>query len=150
MSQQGDDSLQDTIAQLQSIMLSCVLHQRPLPGLTRPVQFPDLAFITEAPAVLISDDNVPSEFDAEDFDRPVKVMPESEIREEATRAGDHAYVRFQPAEELDGQIRIVMEVRIAPVEPDIQTLGLGGIRATFVRQPNGDWEAAEPPAMFGI
>jgi hypothetical protein len=150
MSRQDDDSLQEVITQLQSIMLSSVLRQRPLPGLTQPVRFPDLAFITDAPTVLISDDNVPSKLDTADFDRPVKVMPETEIRAEAGKSGDHAYVRFQPAEEMGDQIRIVMEVRLAPTESYIQTLGLGGIRATFAQRPDGNWQAIEPPAMFGI
>jgi hypothetical protein len=140
----------DIITSLQSILLTCVLRRQPLPGQTQPVWFPDLAFITESPSVLISDSNLTGQFDIVGIDKPVEFVPESRIREAAARSGDRAYVRFQPAEEVDGQIRVVMEVRIAPTEPDLQALGLAGIRATFARGPDGNWEVTEPPAVFGI
>jgi hypothetical protein len=131
-------------------MLTSVLRQQPLPGQTQPVWFPDLAFLTESPSILISDANIPGQFDIVGLDKPVEFVPESEIREAAARSGDRVYVRFQPAQEVEGQIRIVMEVRIAPTEPDLQPLGLGGIRATFTRKPGGSWEVTESPAVFGI
>jgi len=150
VSGEADDVSRNIIAMLQSIMLTSVLQQQPLPGQTQPVRFPDLAFITESPTVLISIDNVVGQFNAADIDKPVEVLLESEIREAAAKSGDRAYIRFQPTEERDGQVRIVLEVRIAPKEPDIQPLGLGGIRATFTRRPSGDWEATEPPVLFGF
>jgi len=131
-------------------MLTRVLRQQPLPGQAQPVGFPDLAFVPESPSVLISDANTTAQLDVVDVGKPVEIVPESEIREAAARTGDRAYVRFQPAEEIEGQIRIVMEVRIAPTQPDLQPLGLGGISATFTRDPGDDWEVTEPPAVFGI
>jgi hypothetical protein len=150
MSEEDATGSRGIINQLQSIMLTNVLRKQPLPGSNQPVHFPDLAFITESPEVLISEDNITGQLDVVGIDKPVKVVPESEIREAATRSGDRAYIRFQPTEEMDGKIRIVMEVRIAPTEPDIHPLGLGGIRATFARRPDGDWEVTEPPVVFGI
>ena len=150
MSGEAASGSRNIITSLQSIMLTSVLRQQPLPGQTQPVWFPDLAFITESPSVLISDANISGQFDIVGIDKPVEFVSESEIREAAARSGDRAYVRFQPAEEVDGKIRIVMEVRMAPTEPDLHPLGLGGIRATFARRPDGDWEVTEPPAIFGI
>ena len=150
MSGEAAGGSRELITRLQSILLRSVLRQQPLPGQTQPVWFPDLAFLTESPSVLISDANITGQFDIVGIDKPVEIVPESEIREAAARSGDRVYVRFQPAEEVEGQIRIVMEVRIAPTEPDLQPLGLGGIRATFTRKPDGNWEVTEPPTVFGI
>jgi hypothetical protein len=138
------------IARLQSIMLTSVLRNEPLPGQAQPVRFPDLAWISDAPRVLVSEENVPGQLDVAGIDKPVDLVPESGIREEAARSGDRAYVRFQPAEHTDNQIRIAMEVRIAPSDPDIPPLGLGGIVATFAQRSDDQWEVIEPPAVFGI
>jgi hypothetical protein len=78
------------------------------------------------------------------------VVKDSEIRDLAVKAGDRAYVRFQPAEQKAGQIQIVMEVRIAPAEPDITPLGLGGISATFVETNEGEWEVVGTPTVFAF
>ena len=144
MSSQEMNESGQTITELQSLLLTSVLRQTPLSGQSEPVHFPDLAFLTEAPAVLVSEDNVPGELALEGVDQAVEVVPESEIRD-AARSGDRAYVRFQPAEQIDGRTRIRMEVRMAPREPEIPPLGLGAVSATFVRRPDGTWEVTEPP-----
>jgi hypothetical protein len=114
------------------------------------VWFPDLAWITEAPTVLVSDENVPAHLPITDANPTVEVVKDADIREQAAKTGDRAYVRFQPAEQKAGQIRIVMEVRIAPAEPDITPLGLGGISTTFVETSEGKWEVVEPHTVFAF
>jgi hypothetical protein len=150
MSAQDGTGVAETIARLQSVMLESVLLRQPLPGRSEPVWFPDLAWITEAPTILVSDDNVPAHLPIADTDPRVDVVPDADIREAAVRAGDKAYVYFQPPKQTGEQIGIVMEVRIAPAEPELTPLGLGGIAATFVRATEGAWEVREPPAIFGI
>jgi hypothetical protein len=149
MPAQDDTAPRETIVQLQSIVLKAVLQRLPLPGRSEPIWFPDLAWITEAPTVLVSDANVPGHLPITDTEPNVNVVRDADIREEAARAGDKAYVYFQPAERNDEQIRIVMEVRIAPAEPDITPLGLGGVSATFV-ETNGEWTVSEPPVIFAM
>lgn len=150
MPSQDETDMNETVARLESVMLESVLQRQPLPGRTDPVWFPDLAWITESPTVLVSDENIPDHLPITDTDTRVKVLPNAEIREAATEAGDRAYVLFQPPEASPGQIRITMEVRIAPAEPDIQPLGLGGISATFVESSAGEWTVPEPPAVFAM
>lgn len=150
MSAKDGTGLPETIARLESIVLESVLQRQPLPGLSEPTWFPDLAWITKAPTVLVSDENVPGALSVTEADQKIEVMQDSSIRDAAAKSGDRAYVRFQPAEQTGGRIRIVMEVRIAPAEPDIKPLGLGGISATFVETNEGEWTVSEPPTIFGI
>lgn len=141
---------QDTITRLQSVLLTSVVEELPLPGQTEPVRFPDLAFITQASKVLVSDDAVSGQLDVSSIEKPVEITPLAAIREEASQSGDHFYVQFRPTKEQEGQITIVIEVRMAPAEADLKPLGLGGIQATFVQQPNGRWEVIDPPVLYGI
>ena len=141
---------QATISQLQSTLLTSVLRQQPLPGGDAPVRFPDLAWIIDPPTLLVAAENIAGELKLAETGKATTIMPEAEIRNLAAREGDHAYVYFQPASEQDNQITLVIEVRLAPSEPDIKPLGLGGIRARFARTPSGTWEVAEPPAVFGV
>lgn len=150
MSGEGGSGSSNITARLQSITLTSVLRIEPLPGQTEAVRFPDLAWISESPRVLISNQNLAGELDVTGVDKQVDVVPESQIRDEAARGGDRAYVHFQPAEETGDRVRIVMEVRIAPSDPDIPPLGLGGIAATFSRTSDDRWQVVEPPAVFGI
>lgn len=145
----GVDSHQ-TIAQLQSILMRSVLNQQPLPGQTAPIRFPDLAFILEAATVLVSDENVPDEFDAKGLGKPVEIIPEQEIRRKAAAKGDMPYVYFQPAEQTEKEVRLVMEVRMALKEPHIEPLGLGAISTTFVRIDHGDWQVISTPMVIAM
>lgn len=147
MADHDESGMRDTIARLQSVMLESVLSRQPLPGSSDPVWFPDLAWITEAPSVLVSAENVPDPEPLTSVRGNVIVSPEAEIRDVAKREGDRTFVHFTPPETSAGSIRLTMEVRMAPTEPDLLTLGLGGITATFV-ESNGEWTVTEPPAAF--
>jgi hypothetical protein len=141
---------QDIITQLQSVMLKSVVQEVPLPGQTEPVRFPDLAFIKEAPKITVSEDNISGQLDTSAIEKPVEIGPLSELREKAAKSGDQFFVYFPPANEQEGRITIVMELRMAPTEVNIQPLGLGGIRATFTQKTGGNWEVVDPPVIYGI
>ena len=141
---------QDIITRLQSVLLTSVVEEQPLPGQAEPVRFPDLAFITQASKVLVSDEEVSGQLDVSGIDKPAEILPLAEIREEASQSGDRFYIQFRPAREQEGQITIVIEVRMAPTEADLLPLGLGGIQATFVQKPDGRWEVIDLPVLYGI
>jgi hypothetical protein len=147
MAGHDESGMRDTIARLQSVMLESVLTGQPLPGSIDPLWFPDLAWVTEAPSVLVSAENIPDPEPFSSITGNVIVTPEAEIRDVAKQEGDRTYVHFTPPETSEGRIRLTMEVRMAPTEPDLLTLGLGGITATFV-ESNGSWVVGEPPAAF--
>jgi hypothetical protein len=143
------DEREAIVEQLRATMLRAVLAQQPLPGSERPISFPDLAFITSAPRLLIVDDNLSAQFDPGELGRPVEVVIQAEVRARAEREGDLAYVYYQPAEWLNERVRIAIEVRMAPTQPDLRPLGLGGISATFA-QTDGDWIVVDGPTVMAI
>jgi hypothetical protein len=143
------DEREAIVEQLRATMLRAVLAQEPLPGSERPISFPDLAFITGAPRLLIASDNLSEQFDPGDPGKPVEVVPHPDLRARAEREGDLPYVYFQPAEWLDERVRIAFEVRMAPTQPDLRPLGLGGISATFAPD-NGDWVVVDGPTVMAI
>lgn len=138
------------IAELQRVMLKCVLQREPLPGQSIPVTFADLAYITERETVFISEENVHSNLKLEISGKDLEVMPESKIRQKAEDSGDLPYVHFRPANYSDDQVRLIMDIRIAPSEADIQTLGLGAISATFHRSDQGRWEVHQQPGVIAM
>lgn len=77
-----------TIGYLQSTLLSKLLRGAPLPGQTKPVHFPDLAFITEAPTVLVAAEETVGSLQLQDVGQRLEIVPEEEIRERAFRSGD--------------------------------------------------------------
>ena len=140
----------ETIQTLQQIVLRSVLLREPLPGTDQSVWFPDLAFITQSPAILIADDHVAGDLAVPEIDKPLRSLSEEAIRDAASREGDLAFLRFRPTEPLDSQIRVTVEVCLAPGDPQIPPLVLGGLQATFAQQPDGTWLATDPPTLFAV
>jgi hypothetical protein len=143
------DEREAIVDRLRATMLRAVLAQQPLPGAASPIRFPDLAFITEAPRLLIASDNLSEHFDPGDPGKPVELVADARLRALAEREGDLPYIYFQPADWSDDQVHIVMEVRIAPNQPDLLPLGLGGISATFART-NGGWAVVDGPVVMAM
>jgi hypothetical protein len=152
MMPRDDPAATAPIGQLQATLLSKLLLGAPLPGQTQPVHFPDLAFITEAPTVLVAAEETVGSLQLQDVGKRLEIVPETEIRERATRSGDCVFVRFHAAERIGDNVRIRMDVVMAPAEADVHSLGLGAISATFVRNPGEgeSWIAAEPPSVVAF
>lgn len=138
------------VTQLQRIMLRSILKHEPLPGQSATVSFADLAHITERDTVFVSDKNVGSDLKVEGIGKQIEVLPEEKIRKKATESGDLPYVHFRAADYKDDQVRLIMDIRIAPPEADIQTLGLGAISATFHRTDDGRWEVHQQPDVIAM
>lgn len=138
------------IRQLQQVMLQSILNGEPLPGQSTPISFADLAYITERDTVYISDKNVSSGLTLKGTGKQVEVHPESTIRKKAENSSDLPYVHFRQADYQDNQVRLIMDVKIAPPEADVQTLGLGAISATFNRTDDGGWEVRQQPGVIAM
>lgn len=138
------------ISELQRVMLQSVLQRKPLPGQSAPVSFADLAYITERDTVYISDKNVDSHLTLKGTSKQVEVLPESQIRKKAENSGDLPYVHFRQTDYKDDQVRLIMDVKIAPPEADVQTLGLGAISVTFHRTDAGRWEVRQQPGVIAM
>lgn len=138
------------ITQLQRVMLQCILKREPLPGQSAPVSFADLAYITDRDTVFLSAENVESHLTLKGTGKDLEVVPESKIRIKAEGSGDLPYVHFRPADYNDDQVRLIMDIRIAPSEANIQTLGLGAISVTFHRTDEGRWEVRQQPGVIAM
>jgi hypothetical protein len=137
------------LAHLQQSLLTAVLSRKALPGSDRPVALPDLQFVLGGEAIALAEENLVSRSVVEGLARPVRVLRPEELRQEAERRGEFAYLRFQPAEKDDDSIRLTLEARIARADPSEPQLGLSGVQTRFV-EVGGDWEVAEDPAFFAV
>lgn len=138
------------ITELQRVMLQCVLKREALPGQPAPVSFADLAYITERDTVFVSEENVDSHLTLKTTGKHLEIVPESKIRKKAKDSGDLPYVHFRPPDYSDDQVRLIMDIRIAPSEANIQTLGLGAISVTFHRIDEGRWEVRQQPGVIAM
>jgi hypothetical protein len=140
---------EEVLAHLQQALLAAVLSRQALPGSDRPVALPDLQFVLGGEGVALAEENLASRGLGEGLGRPVRVLTPAELRQEAERRGEIAYLRFQPAEKDDDSIRLTLEARIARSDPSEPQLGLSGVQARFV-EVSGRWQVAEEPALFAI
>lgn len=139
----------EIVEELRARLLGSLLNQEPLPGTAQPVRFPDFQYIQDAPRLLIADDNLSESFAAPDVGKPIELMNEAEVKDLAQAEGDRFYVYFQPASWSNGQVRISLEVRMAPSQADVLPLGLGGVSAVF-EERDGEWVVVEGPITMAI
>lgn len=135
------------LGDLQELLLRATLRGEPLPGGHEPLRFPDLGFVLSQPEILVLDENLARPPEVEDAPKPVRVVG-SEALEAERPQDDVAYLRFGPAEEVNGGVRINLEARIRSREGR-QALGLGGLQARFQRRGQ-DWQLVEPPQFFAM
>jgi hypothetical protein len=138
---------QRIVETLRATMLRCLLDESPLPGTSEAVRFPDFRFITEAEDLILSGDDLSDEFEFEEAERPATVMTESAIRSLAEEEGDRFYVYFQPPHWENERVRIPVEVRLAPADPDVMGLSLGGVSAVF-EWTGTEWVVVEGPVVM--
>jgi hypothetical protein len=135
------------VRRLQELLLTAVLLRRPLPGVDRALVLPDLDFVLREESVVVANENLAGSLSLEGLARPVRILSPDDIREEASRRGDVAYLRFEPAERAGDAIRLTLQARMAPSDPGRGVLGLSGVQLRF-REVAGEWEVAEDPVFF--
>ncbi|MCX6633286.1 MAG: hypothetical protein NTW28_37295 [Candidatus Solibacter sp.] len=138
----------DEIRQLQEILLTAVMTGRALPGATRPVNFPDLAFIMGHPAVFLLDENLAGSISVEDSPLPLRILSRELLLEESrNREKDIAYLAFNYRALGEDGLQLTLEGKILPHDPNhAGVLGLSSIHVTF-RKAAGTWEVAGDPSF---
>ena len=135
------------LAYLQEAMVEAVLLQRNLPGGDWPVVLPDLGCLLREDRVLLADENLAETVSFSGAPVSVHVQSLDAIREQARALGQVAFLHFQPAEICESVIRITLQAKIAPQDPDQRALGLSGIQVQFEEKADG-WQAAAGPVFF--
>jgi len=137
----------EVLGQLQELFLKAVLLGQKLPGLNQVVQFPDLPFLLQESTVNLIDENLANSVSITKITVPVRILSQEALLEEAHEEGDIAYLRFQPPEMEDSTVRLTLEARIFPQNPNQPVLGLSGIQVTFHRIL-GIWQVVNEPILF--
>ena len=100
---------QAKLAILQDLVIERVLTSAPLPGQSSSISFPDLAYVTQAEALLLDEGYFGSTSRA-------TVVNEAELRERCT-AGERGFLHFQqPLEEGAG---VTLRLRVLLGFPDL-------------------------------
>jgi hypothetical protein len=147
LSEVGSTPPDEVLGHLQQMLLQAVLSRGFLPGGRQPVEMPDLSFVLRQPTALLSNENLARSLSLEELPVPMRVIAPEDIAEEAHVSGDIAYVRFQPAQEEDGTVRLTLQARIVPQDPGVHPLGLSGVQVGF-QNVAGRWETVDEPAFF--
>ncbi len=138
----------ETAGELQTLLLSCLLDDDPLPGTDRSIVFPDFQYIRDADRLLIARDNLGPDFSLPEPVKPVEQdSAEAQIKGQAQAQGDRFYVYFQPVRWAGDRAQVALEVRLAPSQEDVLPLGLGGVSAVFEEQ-DGEWRVVEGPVSM--
>ncbi len=137
----------DEIRQLQELLLAAVLAGHALPGGTRPVQFPDLSFVTNQPRIIVVDENLAGPISIASAPKPVEILSREAFEAPASRLADVAYLRFQPPQLEESTVQLTLEAKIAPRNPGQPALGLSGVQVTF-QKVAGLWRVIEEPRFF--
>lgn len=139
---------EEELRSLQKTLLRAVLLSEPLPGGDQPLIIPDLDLILRQPIVVLSDENLAGSLSIEESPKPIRILSQEDLLQEARLQGDLAYFHFQPPN-IDGNaVRLTLEMKIAPRDPSQHTLGLGGVQARF--QKISQWEVIEEPIFFAM
>jgi hypothetical protein len=133
----------DTLAHLQATLLRAVLGADLLPGSSDPIRMPDLDFVVRGPEVLLSNENLSPAIPAQALPARVRVFSLEELRNEAGRRGDVAYLQFQPAELGENEARLTLQARLLLQDPNHPAMGLSGVQVRFRRTDKG-WQSAGP------
>lgn len=137
----------DDIGHMQEKIIRAVLLSQPLLGGSQPIRFPDLSFVLKLPSIFLSDRNLMYQISLQEFPKPLRVFSPEAIQKEAEKAGDIAYLQFQPPKCEGNTILLTLEAKIAPKNSGQQILGLSGVQVRF--QKVGDhWEVIEEPVFF--
>ena len=147
MTEAGPTPPDEALGQLQVTLLGAVLSRDFLPGGRQPVEMPDLSFVVRQSPVLLSNENLARSLLLEELPVPIRIISPEAIVEKAHASGDIAYLRFQPIQVEGEVIRLTLEARIVPQDPNVHALGLSGIQANF-RRVEGGWETVDEPRFF--
>ncbi len=129
---------------LQEQLLLAALTSSPLPGQSNPLHFPDLNYVHEQPDKVVCSENLIGEVR---IDTPIVILSTEEITERAKAFERFAFLRFRPAEQMDGKVRLTLELHMA--FDDVEPLPLGAVTVVFGEVPGVGWQAVEPPAALG-
>lgn len=131
------------LRELQALLVDAALNPKPLAGVGRTLDFPDLAAIRESADRRISTENL---VQPTLLGGTVMLIEPDEIKAHALEAGPFPFLRFLPAE-IDGA-RIGLSLQLLTGFDDVEPLALGAVMAHFERGPDGNWVAVEPSAAL--
>lgn len=124
----------ETLAQLQDLILDRVLTSTPLPGQGSSISFPDLAYVTQAEEKLVLDDGYLGETSH-------AIVVGQEELDRRLAEGQTGFLRFEPPLEEPG--KVTLRLRVLLGFPDVDTLPLGELVVTFA-QRDEEWTTVPP------
>jgi hypothetical protein len=130
----------EVIKQLQETLLTAVLMHKPLPGSDQPLNFPDFSFIERQPVIYVVNENLAGPISIEGLPKPLHILSRDDLQQEARKHGDLTYFYFHPLAKENSAVRLTLEAKLIPQNPEHYALGLGGIQVTF-HEVDGRWEA---------
>lgn len=128
----------DELAQLQTHILDSLFHGQSLPGSAEPLTMPDLGFVTGQPSINLSSENLCSEVNVPETDKPLRVVSSDNLQSQARSTDRVAFLQFGEMQEAGDTIVIPLEIKLAAETTGQPVMGLSKALLRF-RQRDGNW-----------
>jgi hypothetical protein len=137
----------DEVRYLQELLMRAVITGQSLPGMNRPLRFPDLGFIMRQSAIYLSDENLGGPISLEGSPLPLRILSrESLVKEARARNQDIAYLAVSYRALDENMLQLTLEGRITPHDSKQPQLGLSSVHLVF-RKVAGKWEVVGEPSF---
>jgi hypothetical protein len=132
---------------LYQIMLEWAVLNKPLPGQTEEIAFPDRGLIQDTPVIYVSTDNLPSDVRLSLPDKTIQVLPEEELQKIADQERQFPAFRFTELKAAEDAAELGLDlVWFVPEKAQVFPLSGGGVQMRF-RWQEGSWKFEKPPIM---
>ena len=131
----------------QQQLLSAVLQRAVLPGSSKPLDLPDLNFVTQEKTINLSSENLAEGLAVPVFDKPLRILSCGCLTELAKSQQTLAYLQFDPPQKTAGGVTLSLWIRLMTNQANQRVLGLSGVMITFGKEGT-TWKQVGDPVYL--
>lgn len=135
------------LSQLKEEVLKAIVNNRPVPGSTSPLTFPDLNFVLSQPDVYLRDIDVKSAVRIEKLNKSIQILSEERLKQIADNIGKVIYLQFQTAELEKDNLMLSLEAKVLSPAPNYRKMNLSNMQMNF-RKVGKDWKMIGHPTSL--
>ncbi len=132
------------LTQLKEEVLKAIVNEQPLPGSMNSLTFPDLHFVLSQSNIYLIDNNIKNTIYIEKLNKPVQVVSEETLKQEADKVGKVIYLQFQTAELESDILMLSLEAKVLSPILDYRKMNLSNMQMKFKKE-GGDWKMIDLP-----
>ncbi|REL38189.1 hypothetical protein DYD21_06155 [Rhodohalobacter sp. SW132] len=139
------------IVKLQSMLLSSLIQQTTLPGMSEPIQFPDILHLRNQDIIYVSSENIKADLLRESLPNlEIEILNETMLKSKAVENRDIYYLSLRKPTVTENEIRIISDLKMCPSEKNIPPLSLGAVLIIFQQNSAGEWIVNDSPSAIAM